>query len=144
MRNESDKYNHRLSQIYEDKLDGIITYKFYMQKREEYQIRQKDISEEIEEHEMANNNYLDQGIHLVEILQSTVVLYKKANVDQKRRIINFIGSNFSYANGKLDIKFRQPFDIIINTNTKRMTKKAANCNSSGDYTLWWAQEESNL
>ena len=144
LRNESEKYNQRLSQIYEDKLDRIITYKFYMEKREEYQIRLKDISEEIKEHEMANNNYLNQGIHLVEILQSTVALYKKANVDQKRRIINFIGSNFSYANGKLDIKFRQPFDIITNTNVKLVTKKAANYDVNGDHKLWWAQEESNL
>jgi hypothetical protein len=81
---------------------------------------------------------------LVEILQSTLKLYDKATIEQKRKIINFIGSNFSYENDKLDIVFRQPFDIIIDTNKKFGTKNAANCNVSGDFPLWWAQEESNL
>lgn len=144
LRNKLDKYNLRLSQIYEDKLDDIISYNFYMQKREEYQMMLKDISEEINEHKIANNNYLNQGVHLVEILQSSVTLYKKGNIDQKRKIINFIGSNFSYANGKMDIKLRQPFDIIINTNIKFKTKKVANREVNDDYKLWWAQEESNL
>lgn len=144
LRNEYEKYTDRLSKLYDDKLDGTITKEFFLEKQEEYKLRQQDIKQEIQEHEDADKNYIELGIQLVEILQSTLKLYDKATIEQKRKIINFIGSNFSYENGKLDIEFRQPFNIIIDTNMKFGTKKAANCDVSGESPLWWAQEESNL
>ncbi|MDP8267842.1 MAG: recombinase family protein [Candidatus Tenebribacter davisii] len=141
---ELSKIDKRLSLLYEDKLDGVISFEMYMQKREEYTNKKLELKAQIDESELANNNYIDQGVHLVELLGTTAELYSLGNVEQKRKIINLIGSNFSYENRKLGVQYRQPFDLIANMNVDIKTKNVANCNISDAFPLWWAQEESNL
>ena len=144
LRSELSRLDNRLSQLYEDKLDNIISYELYKQKREEYTNLKMESIARIEKGEKANNNYLDQGIHLVELLGSTAELYSLGNIEQKRKIISLIGSNFFYENDNLGVQYRQPFDIIANMNAEIKTKNVANCKISDAFPLWWAQEESNL
>jgi site-specific DNA recombinase len=144
LRSELSKIDARLSQIYEDKLDNLISLEFYMQKREEYTDLKLDLISKVAEGDNANRVYLNQGIHIVELLGSAPELYSLGNIEQKRKIVNLIGSNFFYVNNKLGIQYRQPFDIIANMNPKLMTESVANCKINDAFPLWWTQEESNL
>jgi hypothetical protein len=63
--------------LHSHKLFNIVTLEFYLKKREEYKIKQTEISAEIKDHEEVNNNYLEQGIQLVEILRLLSELYSK-------------------------------------------------------------------
>lgn len=46
LRTEQDKIQRRISQVYDDKLDGIVDEKMYLEKVREYKIRQAEILDE--------------------------------------------------------------------------------------------------
>ncbi|HEY2809921.1 MAG TPA: recombinase family protein, partial [Rhabdochlamydiaceae bacterium] len=51
LQKERDKIQKRLGQIYDDKLDGLIDEKLYLEKVREYKTRQLEIAEEMKNHE---------------------------------------------------------------------------------------------
>lgn len=57
LQKERDKIQKRLSQIYDDKLDGLIDEKLYLEKVRDYKKRQIEISEEMKNHEKADQNF---------------------------------------------------------------------------------------
>ncbi len=57
LQKERDKIQKRLSQIYDDKLDGLIDEKLYLEKMRDYKKRQIEIAEEMKNHEKADQNF---------------------------------------------------------------------------------------
>lgn len=54
LQKERDKIQKRLSRIYDDKLDGLMDEKLYLEKVREYKTRQLEIAEEMKNHEKAD------------------------------------------------------------------------------------------
>jgi hypothetical protein len=73
-------------------------------------------------------DYLERGVLLIELVQSTENAYIKATSDVKRKIIEIVSSNHFLENGSLRFDYRKPFDLLASAHPKEK---------------WWAAAGSN-
>src|SRR5262249_49379732 len=87
------KLQDRLDTMYIDKLDGGITQDQFDRMSETFRRDQANLLRQIEQHQHANQSYLDEGVHLLELAQKAVMLYEKQDMREKRRLLDFVCSN---------------------------------------------------
>lgn len=87
---------NRLNKLYLDRLDGMITDKFYLDKKNEFQ-------SELDELELKNRNFISETEHLVDIATQIIelckdapALYYSSDYENKRLLLKLLCSNFSY------------------------------------------------
>ena len=107
-----NKLQHRLDQIYIDKLDGKISEEFYQEKTNEWREEQDNILATIEKHKNANANYFEQGIYILELAQKAYSLYLRQIPSEKRKLLNFLLSNCTLNDLTLYPTYRKPFDLL--------------------------------
>lgn len=112
LQNQYQKLQDRVDAMYIDKLDGKISEEFFNRKREEWTAEQGDILRKIEQHQGANRSYFEEGTRLLELAQKVVILYEKQEMQEKRRLLNFVFSNSTWKDGKLTPAYRKPFDLL--------------------------------
>ncbi len=66
----------------------------------------------IQTHQGANQNYLDEGIRLLELASRARELFELQEPREKRRLLDFVVSNCSWKDGQLDATLRQPIDLM--------------------------------
>ena len=64
-------------------------------------------------HQKADSSYLKNSDLIIELAQKASILFKKQDVDQKRKLLNLIVSNSIYKDGKLDVTLKNPFGVIL-------------------------------
>jgi site-specific DNA recombinase len=129
--------------MYVDKLDGTISQQFFDQKSSEWRSEQADILRKIEQHQHANQTYLDEGVRLLELAQRATNLYERQEMREKRRLLDFVFSNSTWQDGCLIPAYRKPFDMLAITNEAYHKEKAASGASDGLFTLWLPGPDSN-
>ena len=90
----------------------------------------------IERHEGADRSYLEEGVRLIELAQNAPRLFEKQDSREKRRLLNFLVSNCSWADGELSVTLKHPFDLIAETAMIDAQKKAAG-EISNDLSVNW-------
>ena len=124
---------HRIEEMYVDKLDGRVDAAFYDRKAVEWRSERDSLSQGIEEHRAANHNYLDEGIQLLQLARRAHELFERREASEKRRLLNFVVSNCSWKDGKLTAVHRQPFDIIsLAAQKQRASKTRDGVKSAGN------------
>ena len=98
---EYAKLQNRIDRIHLDKLDGEIEECFYRLHVTEWRRDQKEILARIERHQHADQNYIEQGIRLLEIARNAAEYYRSRS--QK-------GSTLE--NDKIIPVFKQLFNIV--------------------------------
>jgi site-specific DNA recombinase len=106
------KLQNRIDQIYLDKLDGEIEDAFYRRNISPWLKEQNDILEKMRRHQTANENYIEQGIKLLELTQRASTLFSDRTVAEKRELIRFIMPDSILEAGTVIPTFKPPFDII--------------------------------
>lgn len=109
--------------MYVDKLDGRIDAAFFDQKQQEWREEQGRLMDSIAEHQKANESYIAEGIMLMELANRAADLFEKQPASGKRRLLDFVLSNSSWANGELSVEFRQPFGMIADMAAVSATEK---------------------
>ena len=112
LQDECTKIQKRIDQMYLDKLDGVIDTSFFERHAGEWRERQRALRHQIEDHERANQAYLDEGIMLLELAHEARRLFAGQPPDEQRKLLGFLLLNSTWAAGKLSVTWRQPFDII--------------------------------
>ncbi|HDY90150.1 MAG TPA: recombinase family protein [bacterium] len=107
------KLQHRIDQIYIDKLDGNISEEFYKDKVNEWKEEQEKILEQLKNHQNANSNYFAEGIHILELAQKVYSLYLKQKHTEKRKLLNYLLSNCTLDGVSLYPVYRKPFNWLI-------------------------------
>ena len=143
LQRQYDKLQHRLDTMYDDKLDGTIDQEFYDRKSSAWEKEQDDIMCKIANHQAANRTYLDEGVKLLELAQRAVILYEKQTEQEKRRIINFVCSNSTWKDGRLQPSYRQPFDMLSEINVSYQKEKAIFPKKKGLFEFWLPSTDSN-
>jgi len=123
LRSEYDKLQKRIDTMYVDKLDGRIDAAFFDQKQQEWREEQGRLTDSIAEHQKANESYIAEGIMLMELANRAADLFEKQPASEKRRLLDFVLSNSSWANGELSVEFRQPFGMIADMAAVSATEK---------------------
>jgi site-specific DNA recombinase len=128
---ESTKLQNRIDAMYTDKLDGIVDLAFFERKSAEWRTEQMALLRQITQHQQANQTYLHEGIQLLQLAQQAADLFARQESKEQRRLLDFVLSNCTWADGKLTVQFRQPFDLLAVTNEALRKEKAAGSDSSG-------------
>ena len=109
---EYNRLQNRIDAMYLDKLDGRIDAAFFDRRASEWRREQDRLLLSIEEHQSANQTYLEEGVRLLELAQGAHKLFEKQPANEKRRLLNFLLSNCSWKGGEITATFRQPFDLL--------------------------------
>jgi hypothetical protein len=91
----------------------------------------KSLADQITEYQEAANDYVQDGIRLLELSKKAYFLYKQQDSSEKRKLLNFVCSNSKWKDQTLTATFRQPFDRLAITNTTWQREKADGINSGG-------------
>jgi len=67
---------------------------------------------EIEQRQSADQHYLEEGVTILEMARNAQRLFDSEEPMQKRRLLNFVVSNSTWANGELNANLREPFGFI--------------------------------
>jgi hypothetical protein len=121
---DHQRLQNRLETLYEDKLDGRIEVAFFDRKSREWRAEQSRMLQLIEDHQKADQSYLDEGVRILELAQRAGDLFDKQAHSEKRRLLNCVLAASSWKNGALAAEFRQPFDILIDAKAKVEEKVA--------------------
>lgn len=130
--------------MYDDKLDGTITKDDYEKKSSACRAEQMEIRLKIQQHEQANQSYMDEGIKILELMQHAVALYENAEMPRKREILNFVLSNSTWKDGQLMPNYRKPFDLLVVKNLAVAEQKAAGAAESELFKNYLGCQDSNL
>ncbi len=106
------KLQNRIDQIYLDKLDGEITESFYRKHVNQWREEQEHIQEQIRQHQKADENYIEEGIKLLEIAKNAYRFFKGKSKSERVELIRFILPDSKLHNGKIEPVFKPPFDVI--------------------------------
>ena len=102
----------RLDRAYEDRLDGVITEEFWQRKAKSWNGETVDLEGSMSMHREANQNYLDAGVRLIEFAEKAGAKYLKRSNHERRELLDFVVSHSTYADGKLCVTYRKPFDVF--------------------------------
>ena len=123
------KLQNRIDQIYLDKLDGEIEEAFYRRNISQWRDEQAQIRARIERHEKADQNYIEQGIRLLEIARNAQEFYRSRGQTERTALLGFIMPGSMLKDKLVDPTFKPPFDIIhrIAQETKKAASVEAAC-----------------
>ena len=144
LQKQYQKLQDRIDAMYIDKLDGKISEDIFIRKSEEWGAEQANILRTTEQHQGANRSYLEEGSRLLELAQKAVTLYEKQEMQEKRRLLNFVFSNSTWKDGKLSPVYRKPFDLLALTNTAYKKEKAVSSKKDSLFENWLPGQDSNL
>ena len=82
---EYRKVQDRIDAMYVDKLDGQIDAAFFDRKSTEWRADQDRTLRDIENHQGANRNYIDEGVQLLRLVQRAPQLFERQEPAEKRR-----------------------------------------------------------
>lgn len=112
LRAEHDRLQRRLDAMYDDRLDGRITADYFDRRSGEMRLEQDRLAAEIEAHAAADRAYVDEGVQLLELVQSAHELYLRQPPAEKRTLLRFVVSNSTWKDGELTVALKQPFDVL--------------------------------
>lgn len=103
----------RLSVLYDDRVDGLITKEQYEKKRVEYESQAEAILQAKENHVKADIDYRQLGINIFELSQKGAEIYKnKATMEEKREFLNFVFLNLKLKDEKVYPTFQNGFEVV--------------------------------
>ena len=149
------KYEKRLESIYEDKIDGVITKKFYQEKFEEYTQAKNQVLVELKDINTNSNKYYEASISILDLMNKAEEIYysPKATTEDRRLLLSYIFSNLSLNHDKIKVKHTLASDFLINwiptvNRTFELPKtcinKAQNTSLGGACPSVCPQQDSNL
>lgn len=109
---EIQKYQTRKEKVYEDYLDGKISEAFYDKKFLEFDTNLKLKQEQRESLELFDDEYYASVSHLLKLARDMPELFKKADQEQKRSLLNLVVSNLELDGDLLGWKYKKPFEMM--------------------------------
>ena len=143
LRAEHKRLGERINAMYIDKLDGKIGGDFYDRFAGEWREEQSRLQRAIDRHESAEQSYMDEGVKLLELAQRAQRLFERQEPRQKRRLLNFLLSNCTWADGEMTATFRQPFDLLAETTTAAARQEPVTMANSVKSEIWLGDLDSN-
>lgn len=117
--------------MYLDKLDGRIDAAFFDRKAAEWRAEPDSILSQIAAHTGANQNYIEEGVRLLELAQGAQALFEKQPALEKRKLLDFLLSNCTWKGGELTVQFRRPFDMLAVVAQAQQTAICGTATTSG-------------
>jgi site-specific DNA recombinase len=110
--------DRKITAAYNDKINGAIDESLWETTHARLSEEKRRVEEQLRAVGDERGDYLERGVLLIELVQSTENAYKKATSDIKRKIIEIVSSNHVLENGSLRFDYRKPFDILASAHPK--------------------------
>jgi site-specific DNA recombinase len=112
LQDEQSKIQTRLDKLYDDRLDGFIEPDFFERKAREWRQTQKRLTDQIAEYENAAQDYVQDGVRLLELAKKAYFLFKQQNSSEKRKLLNFVCSNSTWKDKTLTAPSANPLIFL--------------------------------
>ena len=133
---QKQRLEDRLEKMYLDKLDGIISNEEYTRLSKKFRSDLTDLKFRMEPLAVEKDDCLDSGKRLLELAQKAASLYSAQVPTEKRKLLNLVYSNSSWAGGELTPNYRKPFDMLAVSNQAYQRKKATFPEKSDLIEIW--------
>jgi site-specific DNA recombinase len=140
---EYDSLQKRLHTLYGDKLDGRIDRDVFDTFAADCRAKQDACMRAIERHQAADENYMQEGIRLLELAGGAQKFFRQQSASEKRELLEFVLSNSVWRNGTLTGTFRKPFDMIAETAMLAAEENAGEGDFSAGHMVWLLGPDSN-
>lgn len=110
---EIKRISNRLSQLYEDKLDGVIDSAFYQKKATEGQERLQDLQANLERLQEASKKQMELGLLILEFAKDAYPLFSFVSHPEKARLLKIVLSKCCLKDGILTPTCKKPFDVLV-------------------------------
>jgi hypothetical protein len=87
---------------------------------------------------------IDNAKRVLELAQKAASLYSAQVTAEKRKLLVSVYSNSSWAGWELIPNFRQPFDLLAQTNSEYQRKKATFPRKNDLFEIWRPRDDSNV
>jgi site-specific DNA recombinase len=111
---ELGKIRSRMSQAYENKLDGKIDEQMWSDFHAKYKSQQETLERQLSAHLTADRTYLQQGVQIRELANKAYDLYLKQPHEERAKLLQFLLLNSTLKDGNLCPTYRKPFDMLAN------------------------------
>ena len=133
----------RLDVLYDDRLEARIDLATYERKAAETNAELEAVQRDIDRHRSADRSYTEAGIGLIELAKKAHRLYVKQPSREKRRLLDFLVSNSTWKDGVLKVKFKQPFNMLMDTNVSDVGESVSGKRKKAPHQNWPARPDSN-
>ncbi|MDF2550578.1 MAG: hypothetical protein K0S07_1645 [Chlamydiales bacterium] len=113
LRKEQDQIQKRINQMYDDKLDGLIDEKMYLDKVKGYKARQAEITEQMTRHEKADHNFYVTANMVMNLAVRAKEIFESSEGDEKCQLLNFVFQNLKLDGKNLSIHACESFTNLV-------------------------------
>ena len=107
-----DQVTDRMSKLTDLLVEGTITKPIFHSKQQALQLEQTAIEQKREDLKNGNTHYLKQLETTVELAKDASMLYRKASVENKRKLLKILLSNLTVSGKNVEIMLSVPFRLI--------------------------------
>ncbi len=143
LQKEYSKLQRQLDTMYDDKLEGLISAEMFEERARRVRLRMEEVFAAIIEHESVDPTDMDRSVDVLELVRNSRRMYLRRDSAEKRRLLRNLLSNCSWSDGQLTAAFRQPYDMIVDTNTLYKQEKAAGEPPDSLIEIWYPRRDSN-
>jgi site-specific DNA recombinase len=140
---QKQRLDARLEKMYLDRLDGILEEEEYRRLSSKFRSEVTDVKFSLQQLQAQNSTSITDGNRLLELAQKAATLYSAQNQEEKRKLLNCVCSNSTWALGQLTVNYRKPFDIIAVSNGRYKKEKVTNPKKSDLFEIWRPRVDSN-
>ena len=109
-----DVLNRRLSKLYDDHMDGIITDDFYFEKRDTYQKELDELCFTFEQIATSNRNIIENAEIIIELSKDAHSLYLRQTPKEKAELMKLLTIELLFDGEKLIITPHSAFSALLN------------------------------
>src|SRR5512132_3258422 len=92
---------------------GRVDAAFFDRMSAEWRAEQNQLVREIDQHQIANKSYMEEGVQLLKLARNVQRLFERQEPRQNRRLLNFVLSNCTWEDDEIVATFRHPFDLLV-------------------------------
>ncbi len=109
---EHQKYTSRIENMYEDKLDGLISQEYYTNKVSGYRSKQNEIQEKLNNLKKADEDYYISAEYILNLANRASALFKSSEPKLKRQILKLALQNCTIKDENLSFTYKNPFNVL--------------------------------
>lgn len=113
LQNDIDKYSKRLSNLYDDRADGLINSETYTEKYNEYNKKLNDLRVQQKEVNTRDEFFDIEGFkQFLDASQRYDDYYEEADDEEKRKLLKFAFNKLAYSNDNIEYDFTKAFSLL--------------------------------
>ncbi len=109
---EIKKLQRKLSQLYDDKLEGLIDKDFYLIKAKETRQQIEETTSHLERLQNASDEQMALGLSILELAKDAHSLFETMDAIEQAKLLRIVLSNCTLKDGKLSPTYKKPFDVL--------------------------------